>query len=77
MYRIIDNSCTFTCEFEPKECAITGPDGYELSDRWEEAKLMKDLVRERWSKVESGAEAVAAEQQIAQFTFAANPPSMG
>ncbi len=51
---------TFTCELGPKEYAITGADGYELSDRWEEAKLMKDLVRERWAKVESG-EAVAAE----------------
>ena len=52
---------TSTCELGPKEYAITGADGFELSDRWEEAKLMKDLVRERWRKLETAGEAVAAE----------------
>ena len=56
-----DATLTFTCELGPREYAITGADGYELSDRWEEAKMMKDLVRERWSKVAGAAEAVAAE----------------
>jgi hypothetical protein len=38
----------FTVELGPPPYAITGPDGAELSDRWDEAVLLKDLVRERW-----------------------------
>jgi hypothetical protein len=29
---------------------MTGADGYELSDRWSEAKLMKQMVRALWEK---------------------------
>jgi len=43
---------TFLCELGPKEYAMTGPDGYELSDRWEEAKMMKDMIRALWQKLE-------------------------
>ena len=31
---------------------MTGPDGYELSDRWEEAQMLMRLVRELWQKLE-------------------------
>jgi hypothetical protein len=31
---------------------MTGPDGYELSDRWQEANMMKDMVRALWNKLE-------------------------
>ncbi len=27
---------------------MTGADGYELSDRWEEAQLLMRMVREQW-----------------------------
>lgn len=47
-----DATLTFTCELGPKEYAITGPDGNELSDRWEEALMMKDLVWKTWEQVE-------------------------
>ena len=46
-----DATFTFLCEMGPREYAMTGPDGYELSDRWQEAILMKDMVREMWRRV--------------------------
>ena len=46
---------TFTCELGPKEYAMTGPDGNELSDRWEEALIMKKRVREIWQEAAAGA----------------------
>lgn len=40
---------TFTTEMGPPYWyAITGPDGEELSDRWQEALQMAELVRELW-----------------------------
>ncbi|NKB70349.1 MAG: TIM barrel protein [Candidatus Latescibacteria bacterium] len=41
---------TFVVELGPPTYAIQGADGKELSDRWEEAKKLKDLVREIWDR---------------------------
>ena len=49
-----DDSLTFTCELGPKEYAMTGPDGNELSDRWEESLLMKTRVEQAWREVTAG-----------------------
>jgi hypothetical protein len=43
-----DDSCAFTCEFGPKPYAITGPDGNDTTDRWAEALMLKDLIKQRW-----------------------------
>jgi hypothetical protein len=48
-----DAVLSFLCELGPKEYAMTGHDGYELSDRWEEAQLLMRMVRELWQKIES------------------------
>jgi hypothetical protein len=37
-----DGVMNFLCELGPPPYAITGADGWELSDRWAEAQLMKD-----------------------------------
>ncbi len=44
-----DDTCAFTCEFGPKPYAITGRDGNDTTDRWAEALVLKDLIRERWA----------------------------
>jgi hypothetical protein len=31
--------------------AITGPDGAELSDRWQDALVMKDMIRKLWDRI--------------------------
>jgi hypothetical protein len=52
--RAADNAVlTFLCELGPPEYAITGADGYELSDRWEEALWMKDAIRAIWAKIDA------------------------
>jgi hypothetical protein len=43
-----DAILNFLCELGPREYAMTGADGAELSDRWEEALLIKDRVRKIW-----------------------------
>ena len=47
-----DAVLTFLCEMGPKEYAMTGPDGYELSDRWQEAQMLMRLVCELWRRIE-------------------------
>ena len=55
-----EESLTFTCELGPKEYAMTGADGNELSDRWAEALLMKKRVEEIWQEVVADASGTVA-----------------
>ena len=43
--------CIFTCELGPPEYAMTGPDGREMSSRWEEALVIKSWVQEIWDEL--------------------------
>ncbi|MGY8986183.1 MAG: sugar phosphate isomerase/epimerase family protein [Sphingomonadales bacterium] len=49
----IDDTLVFLCELGPPDYAITGKDGMELSDRWEEALLIKRWVKDIWMKLEA------------------------
>ena len=48
-----DATLTFLVELGPPPYAITGADGYELSDRWEEAQRMLRQVRTLWDSTAS------------------------
>ena len=42
----------FLCELGPRDYAITDARGEELSDRWDEALVLKRLAKERWDLAE-------------------------
>ena len=45
-----DARCVYLCELGPPPYAITGRDGYELSDRWAEALVLKATAERLWSE---------------------------
>jgi hypothetical protein len=44
-----DAELAFTCELGPKPYAITGRDGNDSTDRWQEAQLMKQKIESVWA----------------------------
>ena len=46
--------CIFLCELGPPEYAMTGPDGREMSSRWDEALTIRRWVMEMWDEMERG-----------------------
>ena len=49
-----DASLVFLCELGPPPYAITDANGLELSDRWNEALLIRDWVEQIWSRLNGG-----------------------
>ena len=48
-----DAVLTFLCELGPPPYAITGPDGAELSDRWQDALVLKAMIEGLWRRIEA------------------------
>ena len=46
-----DAVLNYLCELGPREYAMTGADGEELSDRWQEALIIRDRVRQIWGSI--------------------------
>ena len=49
--RNASGDCIFVCELGPPEYAMTGPDGREMSNRWEEAQQIQRWVRTIWDEL--------------------------
>ncbi len=47
-----DATLAFTCELGPRPYAIVGSDGQELSDRWQDALLLRNHVRHLWAQID-------------------------
>ena len=46
-----DGDCVFLCELGPPEYAMTDRNGVEMSNRWEEALIIKGWIEEFWTEL--------------------------
>lgn len=58
-----DDELVFVTELGPPWYSITGADGQELSDRWQEALQLQQLVRDIWERIHTGERALEEGQR--------------
>ncbi|MEC8727164.1 MAG: sugar phosphate isomerase/epimerase [Pseudomonadota bacterium] len=46
-----DGDCLFLCELGPPEYAMTDSNGVEMSNRWEEALMIKGWIEDMWQEL--------------------------
>ncbi len=65
-----NDTLIFQTELAPPEYAMTGPDGMEMSDRWQESLIMKSWVEDIWTRLitEETEQVVQAPDQIKSST---------
>lgn len=51
LQRNSDGDCLFLCELGPPEYAMTDSNGVEMSNRWEEALLIKSWIEMMWGEL--------------------------
>jgi sugar phosphate isomerase/epimerase len=51
---------TFTCELGPRPYAIVKENGDDLADRWQEALLLRTLVRNLWDRIHDRSDGTVA-----------------
>jgi hypothetical protein len=51
--RNVDGNCIFVCELGPPEYAMTDAQGVEMSNRWEEAQVIKSWVQDIWTDLKA------------------------
>lgn len=47
-----NDTLIFQTELAPPEYAMTGPDGMEMSNRWDESLIMKGWIEDIWARLE-------------------------
>jgi len=51
-----DEDMIFVCELGPPDYAMTDAKGFEMSNRWEEALMIKSWIEEMWTEAEAHSE---------------------
>ncbi len=49
--RNAQGTCVFLCELGPPDYAMTGPDGREMSNRWQEALTLRTMAQQIWDSI--------------------------